>query len=190
IHTDELGRQLRQLLYCFRPAKLDHNVFSLNVSEVAQPRAQDLYPVRPGRSATKAQEPNPEDSGRLLRPCRERPAHHPAEQRDELAPSQLIVLHSISDQPGAGYLTADDQQRVSRRLHNWQLLAPPVAGPHRRGTVTVCGTCSISASCSHLARRLSGPALVCMRECAHLTKTEQPRNLGYMQLAIIEVTNR
>jgi hypothetical protein len=29
-----------------------------------------------------------------------------------------------------------------------------------------------------------------MRECAHLTKTEQPRNLGYVQLGIIEVTNR
>src|SRR5215831_9791161 len=29
-----------------------------------------------------------------------------------------------------------------------------------------------------------------MRECAHLMKTEQPRDLGYMQLAIIEVTNR
>src|SRR5262244_670937 len=48
---------------------------------------------------------------------------------------------------------------------------------------------SISAGCSHLAWRLSGPALACMRECAHLMKTEQPRNLGYMQLAIIEVTN-
>jgi len=28
-----------------------------------------------------------------------------------------------------------------------------------------------------------------MRECAHLMKTEQPRNLEYMQLAVIEVTN-
>src|SRR5262245_29361308 len=29
-----------------------------------------------------------------------------------------------------------------------------------------------------------------MRECAHLTKAKQPRNLGDMQLGIIEVTNR
>src|SRR5262249_57666708 len=43
--------------------------------------------------------------------------------------------------------------------------------------------------CSHLARRLSGPALARMRECAHLMKTEQPRNLGYVQLAVIKVTN-
>jgi hypothetical protein len=40
--------------------------------------------------------------------------------------------------------------------------------------------CSISAGCSHLARRLSGPALKCMCECAHLMKAEQPRDLGHM----------
>src|SRR5215470_12093447 len=40
-----------------------------------------------------------------------------------------------------------------------------------------------------LARRLSGPALERMRERADLMKTEQPRDLGYMQPAVIEVTN-
>src|SRR5215467_10193415 len=49
--------------------------------------------------------------------------------------------------------------------------------------------CSKSAGCSHLARRLSGPALACMRERADLMKTEQPRNLGCMQLAVVEITN-
>src|SRR5215470_15629772 len=44
--------------------------------------------------------------------------------------------------------------------------------------------------CPHLPRRLSGPAPACMRECAHLSKAEHPRNLGYMQLAVVEVTNR
>jgi hypothetical protein len=29
-----------------------------------------------------------------------------------------------------------------------------------------------------------------MRECAYLSKAEHPRNLGYMQLAVVEVTNR
>jgi hypothetical protein len=43
---------------------------------------------------------------------------------------------------------------------------------------------SISAGCAHLARRLSGPALKRMRECAHLMKAEQPRNFGYMQLLV------
>src|SRR5260221_9990935 len=50
--------------------------------------------------------------------------------------------------------------------------------------------CSIRAGCSYLARRLSGPALERVRECAHLIKAKQPRNLGYMQLSLIEVTNR
>src|SRR5262249_51448404 len=56
-------------------------------------------------------------------------------------------------------------------------------------TLTHSGWRSMSAGYPHLARRLSGPALERMRECAHLTKTEQPRDLGYVQPAVIEVTN-
>ena len=29
-----------------------------------------------------------------------------------------------------------------------------------------------------------------MRECAHLVKAEEPGNFGYMQVAIIEVSDR
>src|SRR6516225_11018027 len=47
-----------------------------------------------------------------------------------------------------------------------------------------------SAGCPDFARRLSGPALERMRERAHLMKTEQPRDLGYMQLAVIKVADR
>src|SRR6476646_8106240 len=43
--------------------------------------------------------------------------------------------------------------------------------------------------CTHLARRLSGPPLECMRECTHVVKAEQPRNLGYLQLGVIKVSN-
>ena len=40
----------------------------------------------------------------LLRPRRQRPrSDRAAEQRDELAPSQLIELHSVPCQPDAGY---------------------------------------------------------------------------------------
>src|SRR6516225_8336454 len=46
-----------------------------------------------------------------------------------------------------------------------------------------------SAGCPDLARRLSGPALERMRERAHLMKTEQPCDLGYVQPAVIKVTN-
>src|SRR5882757_7867840 len=48
---------------------------------------------------------------------------------------------------------------------------------------------SMRAGCSHLARRLSGPPLESMRECTHVVKAEQPRNLGYMQLGVIKVSN-
>ena len=51
----------------------------------------------------------------------------------------------------------------------------------------LCRTCS---SDTHLARRLSGPPLECMRECTHFVKAEQPRNLGYLQLRVIKVSNR
>src|SRR5258708_2773688 len=59
-----------------------------------------------------------------------------------------------------------------------------------RDCLSAHGPCSIRACSSHLAQRLSGPALERVREGAHLMKAEQPRNLGYMQLAVIEVTNR
>src|SRR5262245_35350293 len=54
-----------------------------------------------------------------------------------------------------------------------------------------CGSpAGSSAGCPDLARRLSGPALERMRERAHLMKTEQPRDLGYVQPAVIKVANR
>src|SRR6516165_8548638 len=54
------------------------------------------------------------------------------------------------------------------------IAVPRLANPHR---------------CTHLARRLSGPPLECMRECTYFAKTEQPRNLGYLQLGVIKVSN-
>jgi hypothetical protein len=70
-------------------------------------------------------------------------------------------------------------QGVSGRLHNLPAIgqARLRSQPLRRSTARGHGVCSISTGCSHLARRLSGPALVCVRECAHLLKAEQPRNL-------------
>ena len=53
----------------------------------------------------------------------------------------------------------------------------------------VSGICSLSAGCPHLSGRLSSPPLECMRKCTHFVKAEQPRNLGYMQLGVIKVSN-
>ena len=41
-----------------------------------------------------------------------------------------------------------------------------------------------------LTRRLSGPTFACVRECAYLFETKQPRDLGYTELAVVEVPNR
>jgi hypothetical protein len=53
------------------------------------------------------------------------------------------------------------------------------------GLRLLLGGAQLIAGCSHLARRLSGPALERVREGADLMKTEQPRDLGYMQLAVV-----
>jgi hypothetical protein len=47
----------------------------------------------------------------------------------------------------------------------------------------------LSGGGAHLTGRLSSP-FECMRERAHLIKAKQPRDLGYMQLAVTEATNR
>ena len=51
--------------------------------------------------------------------------------------------------------------------------------PGANGASSLAKT-ALRAGCSQLARRLSGPTLACMCECAYLTKAEQPRNLRYM----------
>jgi hypothetical protein len=62
-----------------------------------------VHSIEPmGCRRSRAQEPNRRLLRVLLRARRERPRRHAAEKRDELAASQLIVLHSISHQPGAG----------------------------------------------------------------------------------------
>ena len=49
---------------------------------------------------------------------------------------------------------------------------------------------STSAHGPHLAWRLSGPASAGMCERAHLLETEQPRDCGYMQFPVMEITDR
>ena|SRR6516165_1219541 len=63
-----------------------------------------------------------------------------------------------------------------------------VSRPLRLAALQAPFVCSISAGPSHLARRLSGPAFARMRECAHVIEAEQPGDLRYMHLTVIEVT--
>ena len=53
-----------------------------------------------GRPGGGVRPPVPQLQRRLLRARRERPGDRAAEQRDELAPSQVIELHSVARQPG------------------------------------------------------------------------------------------
>src|SRR5262245_60587330 len=88
--------------------------------------------------------------------------------------------------------TARRNSRISGRLPNLPTIsqASPKPATVKEGYGSRPYICSLSAGCSHLTRRLSGPALERVRECAHLMKADQPCDLGYMQLAVIEVTNR
>ena len=85
----------------------------------------------------------------------------------------------------AAYPGAASRIREWVLRRHWSLGNPPCALKGSRGH----RVCSISVGCSRLAWCLSDPAPTCMRECAHFIETEQPRDLRYMQLAVIEVTN-
>src|SRR5439155_8781443 len=66
-HADQLGCRLLQLLDRLRPAKLNHKILALNVTESAQPRPKRLYIVRITSSATETEISDPPNFGRLLR---------------------------------------------------------------------------------------------------------------------------
>jgi hypothetical protein len=92
VHAHQFGRELRQLLYRLRPAKLDDDVLALDVAEVAQARPQRLHPARASRSGPEIQVSDPSDFCRLLRARRVRPRRRRAtEQSDELAPPHSIT---------------------------------------------------------------------------------------------------
>ena len=98
LEPDELGRDLGEALVAsLRPAILDRDGAALDPAEFAQPLHKGGDPLAPGRRRARAQEPDGRQLARLLRARRERPRRRrAAEQRDELAPFQLIELHRTS----------------------------------------------------------------------------------------------
>src|SRR5262245_10122936 len=110
LSAHELPCERRQLIHsAFRPAVLDTDIAVLNITGLTQALSKPVNEMSEcsGRSAVK--EP---DHGhrRLLRGRRERPRDsRAAEQRDKLAASQLIELHSVPCQPIAGYRIGRDQ---------------------------------------------------------------------------------
>src|SRR5262245_1704177 len=91
--TNQIVRQLRKSLIapsCI--AVLETHVFSLDIAEITESLSKGID----GRQRFERQDTDGDYFPRLLRPRRERPrGRRAAEQRDELAPSQLRA-HSIS----------------------------------------------------------------------------------------------
>jgi hypothetical protein len=116
--------------------------------------------------------------------------------------SELKIIAGISDgkhsasvsamPPGAAVLPSICFENEAVAAQRWSRRQPGFGSQVRKGdrSSVLNGICSIGVGRSQLARRLSSPSLECMSECAHLMKAEQPRNLGYMHPAVVEVTNR
>jgi hypothetical protein len=115
----------------------DRDVLALDIAGIFEALAEcaQQVPDRFGRLVV--EKPDHRHRG-LLRARRERPRSHAAEQRDELAPFQMIELHSIPASQGVELQDielAANSQRVSERLYN--LLAAGEGGrcPNRVDTV-------------------------------------------------------
>jgi hypothetical protein len=117
LKTNKFGSEWGQLLNIFRSADLNNDIVALEVAEFAQANPQRLDPISPSRNGAKGQEAHVPHLIALLRPRRERPRRHDAEQRNKLAASQLVELHSIPASQGriAGYPIGEDQSGGNER---------------------------------------------------------------------------
>jgi hypothetical protein len=107
---EEFLRQLEraaELRVCVAP--LDRNIAAFDIAQVVQSR-----PERFGKRMRLRQRHEHTDArnfSELLRARRERPGSRAADKRDELAPFQVIELHSVLASQGriVGYRTGEDQ---------------------------------------------------------------------------------
>jgi hypothetical protein len=110
---DELLGELRKtLLPAFRVAPLNEEILAFDIASLAKPLSECCEKVWAARWQAGLNVPDLGDPHRLLRARRERPRdRRAAEQRDEVAPFQLIELHSVPRQPGplAEYRFGKDQ---------------------------------------------------------------------------------
>jgi hypothetical protein len=98
------GERWQSIVLAFSPAELDCNVLTFDVTAFGQTVPERGHKTRERRGRSAVQIPHHRHR-RLLRPRRERPCRRrAAEQRDELAASHSIELHSVPSQGRiAGY---------------------------------------------------------------------------------------
>jgi|SRR6516162_3660633 len=107
----QVRRQVRETAVVpVSPAKLDRDVATLDIAGVGEPVSERRGVINGGLGRTWMEKADDRHRG-LLRACRERPRRRPAEERDEIAPSQFIKSHSIpaSQSRIAGYRIGEEQ---------------------------------------------------------------------------------
>src|SRR5262245_2429339 len=88
IGANQLGGQFgKSLVVPLRPAVLDGDVRTLDITEVAQTQADSLKPRGKRRWRCQAEESDPRHFAWLLRPRRKRPRGRAAQECDEVAPA-------------------------------------------------------------------------------------------------------
>src|SRR5262249_12814720 len=91
------GQRYKSIGLTIRGTEINCRVSAFDVTGVFQRLAECRHQVKVKGLAV---EKSDHRKRRLLRARRERPRGRAAEQRDELAASQLIELHAVSRQPG------------------------------------------------------------------------------------------
>src|SRR5262245_62065971 len=122
----EVGQSLDLVL---RPAILDHDILALDVAGFTNPLpegGQITCTIGKRRTA----EETDHRHRRLLRARRERPRGHAADKRDEVAPSQLLELHSFPASQGPLCRISNCKRSVSGHAGILQplLVLPTLAG--------------------------------------------------------------
>src|SRR5262249_5162015 len=113
--ANEVSRQRRQpIIMALCPPELDRNVLAFDIAGLRKAATETGHEWFVLLGRCRIEEPDHRHR-RLLRTRRDRPCSRAADERDELAPLQLIDLHSVpAANPDAGYRIGMDQSAAIR----------------------------------------------------------------------------